>query len=78
MAHINHKPPVYSDGCIPWLMKLSKAALADAVADLLRPQVHGRTVDDPVSEKDAREILAPVLRLRGDKDPADRRRKRKR
>ncbi len=62
------KPVVYDDPCVDWLMKLSKAALADCVVDLLRAG-GGNSADDPVSESSAVDRLSPVLRLRGDKIP---------
>lgn len=48
-------------------MRLSKAALADCVIDLLRAQ--GESADEPIGEEFAAERLAPVLTMRGDKPP---------
>lgn len=61
------KRPVYDDNCMKWLMRLSKAALADCVVDLLRGL--SGNCDEPVSELRAIERLTVVLNLRGDKSP---------
>lgn len=61
------KAPAYRDPCMPWLMKLSKAALADCVVDLLR--LCGESCDEPVPESAAVERLQPVLTMRGDRCP---------
>jgi hypothetical protein len=64
---IGKKPPTYTDPCVPWLMKLSKAALADCVVDMLRGM--SECCDDPIAVERAIERIEPVLVLRGDSIP---------
>lgn len=67
MQGIGKKPVLYTDPCVPVLMKLSKAALADCVVDLLR--AGSECCDDPVQAEVAIERLRPVLSMRGDRIP---------
>ena len=64
---VQKKGVAYDDPALSWLMKLSKAALADCVVDLLRAA--SDSCDDPVSVDHAIERLAPVLAMRGDRVP---------
>lgn len=66
---IGNKGPIYSDECVKWLDKLSKAALIDCVVDLLRCVSSQPSCDEPVAVDAARIRLAQVLIDRGDKVP---------
>lgn len=66
---IGKKPPVYDDPATRWLMKLSKAALADCAIGLMRPYQGRQSADEPLSVDEVRERLSPVMELRGDSLP---------
>jgi hypothetical protein len=60
------KWPVYDDPCVLWLMRLSKAALADCVVDLLRTTgLH--SADDHITVEAAEDRLKPVLLMRAER-----------
>lgn len=67
MANLMHKPCLYSDEATTWLMRQSKAALADMLTEILRLDT-GRC-DDEATAADAEQRFAQVLearkRLRG-------------
>ncbi|MDE2102429.1 MAG: hypothetical protein KGL39_34605 [Patescibacteria group bacterium] len=66
---VGKKPPTYDDPAVAWLMRLSKAALADCVIDLMRPSPDRESCDIPLTVREVSERLSVVLENRGDRLP---------
>lgn len=67
MSNLMHKPTLYRDQATGWLMRQSKAALADMLTEILRLD-SGRCDDEATAEAAAEKfagILAARKRLRG-------------
>lgn len=62
MSNLMHKPCLYNDPATAWLMRQSKAALADMLTEVLRLE-SGRC-DDPASEELAAGRFSSVLDAR--------------
>lgn len=59
MANLMHKPTLYSDPATAWLMRQSKAALADMVTEMLR--LDSGRCDDPATAEHAQERFGSLL-----------------
>jgi hypothetical protein len=57
-----HKPTLYSDPATAWLMRQSKAALADMVTEMLRRD--SGHCDDPATVEHAQEQFGSLLLAR--------------
>jgi len=62
MANLMHKPTLYDDPATAWLMRQSKAALADMLTELLR--LDSGQCDEPATEAAAVARLAGILHAR--------------
>ena len=59
VASLMHKPTLYSDPATRWLMKQSKAALADMLTEVLRCE--SESCDEPATATAAETKFAGVL-----------------
>lgn len=62
MANLMHKPTLYSDPATAWLMKQSKAALADMLTEMLR--LDSGLCDNPATAEAAEQRFAGLLKAR--------------
>lgn len=62
MANLMHKPTLYSDPATFWLMRQSKAALADMLTEMLR--LDSGFCDNPATAEAAEQRFAGVLKAR--------------
>jgi hypothetical protein len=62
MANLMHKPTLYNDPATAWLMRQSKAALADMLTEILR--LDSGRCDDPATADAAEARFAPILAAR--------------
>jgi hypothetical protein len=62
MANMMHRPTLYRDAATRWLMKQSKAALADTLTEVLR--LDSGRCDEPATSAAAEQRFASVLAAR--------------
>jgi len=62
MANLMHKPTLYNDPATAWLMRQSKAALADMLTEMLR--LHSGRCDDPATAEAAESQFCNILEAR--------------
>ncbi len=62
MANLLHKPTLYNDPATAYLMRQSKAALADMLTEILRCEQE--SCDDPATAAAAEARLAGILSRR--------------
>ena len=62
MANLMHKPTLYADPATAWLMRQSKAALADMLTEMLR--LESGCCDDAATAEAAESRLAGILKAR--------------
>jgi hypothetical protein len=62
MANMMHRPTLYCDAATRWLMKQSKAALADMLTEVLR--LDSGCCDDPATAEAAEAKFATLLEAR--------------
>ncbi len=72
MANLLHKPTLYSDPATAYLMRQSKAALADFVTELLRCEQE--SCDDPATAEAAESRIASIINRRSQLKAAPKRR----
>lgn len=62
VGSLMHKPTLYDDPATRWLMKQSKAALADMITDFLRTEQE--SADEPATAQSAEARFAGLLERR--------------